>query len=164
MGSPEHSLARHTCQACGADEEHIAVDLDRVRDELAGNVYDLAYLPGPLHDDEPSSAVLRHRQVSIRAEPESVRSNIVEGRAELPEEPTARVVEPEPSCVTDPILQFDLRDAGIATIVWATGFAFDFGWLQAGAFDARGAPVHRRGITAVPGLYVLGLPFLSVQR
>jgi putative flavoprotein involved in K+ transport len=80
---------------------------------------------------------------------------------DLPEEPTARVLEPEPPCVTDPILQLHLRDAGITTIIWATGFAFDFGWLQVGALDARGAPVHRRGITEVPGLYVLGLPFLS---
>ena len=80
---------------------------------------------------------------------------------DLPEEPAARMVEPEPSCVTDPILQLHLRDAAITTIIWATGFAFDFGWLQVGALDARGAPVHRRGITEVPGLYVLGLPFLS---
>ncbi len=80
---------------------------------------------------------------------------------DLPEDPVARVVEPQPSCVTNPIRQVDLREAGITTIIWATGFAFDFGWLQAGAFDARGAPVHRRGITDVPGLYVVGLPFLS---
>ena len=59
------------------------------------------------------------------------------------------------------ILRLDLRDAGITTISWATGFAFDFGWLQVGALDTRGAPVHRCGITEVPGLYVLGLPFLS---
>jgi putative flavoprotein involved in K+ transport len=79
----------------------------------------------------------------------------------LPEEPAARLLAPEPSCVTAPILRLHLRDAGIATIIWATGFAFDFGWLRVGALDARGAPVHRRGITEVPGLYVLGLPFLS---
>ena len=79
----------------------------------------------------------------------------------LPEEPAARVAEPEPSCVATPILRLDLREAGITTIIWATGFAFDFGWLQVGALDARGAPMHRRGITEVPGLYVLGLPFLS---
>jgi putative flavoprotein involved in K+ transport len=82
---------------------------------------------------------------------------------DLPEEPTARVAEPEPACVTDPILQLHLRGAGITTVIWATGFAFDFGWLQVGALDARGAPVHRRGITEVPGLYVLGLPFLSCR-
>jgi putative flavoprotein involved in K+ transport len=51
------------------------------------------------------------------------------------------MVEPGPSCVTDPILQLHLRDAAITTIIWATGFAFDFGWLQVGALDARGAPV-----------------------
>ena len=79
----------------------------------------------------------------------------------LPEEPAARVAEPEPSCVATPILRLDLREAGITTIIWATGFAFDFGWLQVGALDARGAPMHRRGITEVPGLYVVGLPFLS---
>jgi putative flavoprotein involved in K+ transport len=80
---------------------------------------------------------------------------------DLPEEPAARVVEPEPDCVTTPIRQLDLRAEGIATIIWATGFGFDFGWLQAGTFDARGAPAHHRGITGTPGLYVLGLPFLS---
>ena len=80
---------------------------------------------------------------------------------DLPEEPSARVMEPEPSCITTPIPRLDLSNAGITTIIWATGFAFDFGWLQAGTLDARGAPVHRRGITDVPGLYVLGLPFLS---
>ncbi len=49
---------------------------------------------------------------------------------DLPEEPAARAVEPDPPCVTDPILQLDLRDAGITAIIWATGFALDFGWLQ----------------------------------
>ena len=49
-------------------------------------------------------------------------------------------------------LRLDLRGSGIIAIIWATGFAFDFGWLQVGALDARGAPMHRRGITEVPGL------------
>jgi putative flavoprotein involved in K+ transport len=78
-----------------------------------------------------------------------------------PEEPAARAVEPEPACVTDPILQLNLREAGIASIVWATGFALDFGWLKVGAFDERGVPAHRRGVTDVPGLYFLGLSWLS---
>ncbi len=80
---------------------------------------------------------------------------------DLPEEPAARLTEPDPDCVTHPILRLNLREAGITTIIWATGFAFDFTWLQVDALDDRGAPVHRRGITAVPGLYFLGLPFLS---
>jgi len=80
---------------------------------------------------------------------------------DLPEEPAARVAEPDPACVTDPILHLNLHDAGIAAIVWATGFALDFGWLHAGAFDERGRPQHQRGVTDVPGLYFLGLPWLS---
>ena len=79
----------------------------------------------------------------------------------LPEEPSARIAEPEPPCVTEPVLQLDLRAAGITCIVWATGYALDFGWLKCGAFNERGAPVHQRGITDVPGLYFLGLSWLS---
>ena len=80
---------------------------------------------------------------------------------DVPEDPAARVAEPEPACVTDPILALDLRAAGVTSIIWATGYALDFGWLQVDAFDERGAPVHRRGVTDVPGLYFLGLSFLS---
>jgi putative flavoprotein involved in K+ transport len=82
---------------------------------------------------------------------------------DLPEEQSARAIEPDPACVTDPILQLDLRDAGITAIVWATGYALDFGWLQVDAFNERGAPVHRRGVSEVPGLYFLGLSFLSCR-
>ncbi len=80
---------------------------------------------------------------------------------DLPEEAAARNVEPEPTCVTDPILELNLHGAGIVAIVWATGYALDFGWLTVDAFDERGTPVHRRGVADVPGLYFLGLSWLS---
>ena len=54
---------------------------------------------------------------------------------DLPEEPAARAVEPDPECVTDPILALNLQGAGIEAIVWATGYALDFGWLKVDAFD-----------------------------
>jgi putative flavoprotein involved in K+ transport len=79
----------------------------------------------------------------------------------LPDEPAARAIESAPDCVTDPILALDLHRAGVSAIVWATGYALDFGWLNAPALDARGAPVHQRGVTEVPGLYLLGLSWLS---
>jgi putative flavoprotein involved in K+ transport len=80
---------------------------------------------------------------------------------DLPEEPEARKAEPDPACVVDPIRRLDLADAGIASIVWATGYALDFRWLKVDAFDERGRPLHRRGVSQVPGLYFLGLPWLS---
>jgi len=49
---------------------------------------------------------------------------------------------------------------GLSTIVWATGFRSDWSWVQVPAFDGAGYPTHHRGVTTVPGLYVLGLPWL----
>jgi putative flavoprotein involved in K+ transport len=80
---------------------------------------------------------------------------------DLPQEPQARVIEPDPPCVTDPIRAVNLREAGITTIVWATGYAFDYGWLEVGAFDETGKPIHQRGVSTEPGLYFLGLPWQS---
>ena len=80
---------------------------------------------------------------------------------DLPEEPDARIFGPPPGCVTDPILELDLADAGVTSIVWATGYATDFTWLQVDAFDENGKPKHQRGVTAESGVYFLGLPWLS---
>jgi putative flavoprotein involved in K+ transport len=80
---------------------------------------------------------------------------------DLPVEPDARTFDPPPTCVTDPILELNLADAGITSIVWATGFTTDFSWLKADTFDANGRPAHHKGVSEVPGLYFLGLPWLS---
>jgi len=55
----------------------------------------------------------------------------------------------------------DLRDAGIAAVVWATGYRPDFGWVRLPVLGASGDAVHRRGFTVCPGFYFLGLPWLS---
>ncbi|ROO86908.1 putative flavoprotein involved in K+ transport [Actinocorallia herbida] len=80
---------------------------------------------------------------------------------DLPEEPEARVLGPDPECVTDPLRELDLAAAGVTTIIWATGFATDYGWVQVDAFDENGRPKHRRGVSTEPGVYFLGLPWLS---
>ncbi len=80
---------------------------------------------------------------------------------DLREEPDARKVEPDPECVTDPMLELDLSKAGLTSIVWATGFAVDFSWLKVDAFEENGRPKHQRGVSAEPGVYFLGLPWLS---
>ena len=80
---------------------------------------------------------------------------------DLPQEPQARIIAPDPDCVTNPVLSLDLAAAGITAIVWATGYGLDFGWLQVDAFDAAGKPRHQRGVSVEPGLYFLGLPWLS---
>lgn len=80
---------------------------------------------------------------------------------DLPPEPEARNIGPDPDCLRNPLLQLNLAEAGITSIVWATGFTQDFGWLQLDALDDMGRPQHDRGISNVPGLYFLGLPWLS---
>ncbi|MBE9637808.1 flavin-containing monooxygenase [Salipiger mangrovisoli] len=80
---------------------------------------------------------------------------------DLPEEPEARVIGADPACMTDPVLSLDLAAAGVTTILWATGFTSDYGWLPAEAVDAGGKPRHQRGVGAVPGVYFLGLPWQS---
>lgn len=80
---------------------------------------------------------------------------------DLPEEPEARKIALDPQCVTYPDFQLNLAAAGITSIIWATGYALDFGWLKINAFDEKGRPMHQRGVSSVPGLYFLGLAWLS---
>jgi len=80
---------------------------------------------------------------------------------DLPPEPEARRVYPDAECIRQPIRQLNLAAAGIRSIIWATGYAVDFSWLQVDAFDAKGKPVHQRGVSREPGIYFLGLPWLS---
>ncbi len=80
---------------------------------------------------------------------------------DLPTEPEAWIIPEDPNCVTEPIRELNLRDHGISTIIWATGFQFDYGWLEADALDDSGRPVHQRGVSPVPGLYFVGLPWQS---
>jgi putative flavoprotein involved in K+ transport len=48
----------------------------------------------------------------------------------------------------------------IRAVIWCIGFAADLGWVKAPVFDDSHYPTHDRGITAVPGLYFIGLPWL----
>jgi len=54
----------------------------------------------------------------------------------------------------------DLRQAGIGSVIYGTGYHFDFGWIDLPLFDARGYPRYERGVTEVPGLYFVGLHWL----
>ncbi len=80
---------------------------------------------------------------------------------DLPPDPDARTVPPDPQCVTEPIASLDLAKADINTILWATGYGVDFSWLNVDALDEQGQPRHERGISSEPGVYFLGLPWLS---
>ncbi|HEY1805076.1 MAG TPA: NAD(P)-binding domain-containing protein [Terracidiphilus sp.] len=84
---------------------------------------------------------------------------------DLPDSETGSEALPTPREVTDPIVTLDLATAGISTIILANGFRYDFNWVDLPIFadsakSSRRVPVHQRGITRVPGVYFLGLPWL----
>ena len=80
-----------------------------------------------------------------------------------PEEDPADAPAPELWSVTGPA-SLDLREAGIGTVIWCTGFTGDFGWIRLPVLDARGLPVHEEGVSAAPGLYFLGFPWLRNRK
>lgn len=80
---------------------------------------------------------------------------------DLPEEPEARNLGSEPECITNPLRELNLAEAGVTSIIWATGFSRDYSWLKVDTFDDKGAPKHQRGVSSEPGIYFLGLPWQS---
>ena len=52
----------------------------------------------------------------------------------------------------------------IASIVWATGYRPDLSWLHVPVLDRKGRVVHDGGVTAAPGLYLIGMPFLRRRK
>jgi putative flavoprotein involved in K+ transport len=53
----------------------------------------------------------------------------------------------------------DGSDVTVDAVVWATGFRLDHSFVELPVFDARGQVKHQRGVTELPGLYFLGLPW-----
>jgi putative flavoprotein involved in K+ transport len=57
------------------------------------------------------------------------------------------------------VLELDCTSANIRTVIWSIGYRTDYSWIEIPVFDGKGYPAHRRGVTTVPGLYFLGLPW-----
>lgn len=76
-------------------------------------------------------------------------------------DPQARARLGDPPQVGEPVRQIDIRRSGLTSIVWATGYKFDYSWVDLPVLDANGRPKHDRGVAPVPGIYFLGLPWLS---
>jgi putative flavoprotein involved in K+ transport len=71
-------------------------------------------------------------------------------------------IAPEPTQL--PTAPTELPLDAFSTVIWATGYRPQYSWLDPTALDHRHRIVHDGGVARVPGLYVLGLPFLRHRR
>jgi putative flavoprotein involved in K+ transport len=60
--------------------------------------------------------------------------------------------------------ELNLRDAGISTVLWATGYRRRYRWLNVPVLNIRGEIIHDAGVTPAPGLYALGLHFQRTRK
>ena len=90
----------------------------------------------------------------------SVDEHIAATGTTAPEEPELETAMPD----VDTRTQLDLADLGIRSVVWATGWRHDYSWVDARISGERGYPVQHRGVTDVPGLYVIGLQLMWKRK
>ena len=83
----------------------------------------------------------------------------------------ALAAEPDPANADWPqdvpvpdIRTLSLKDAGIGSVIWATGFDYDFSWIEFPVLDEWGYPVARNGATRVPGLFFCGLNWMTWRK
>ena len=62
------------------------------------------------------------------------------------------------------VAELSLAEVNISTVIWATGYSFDFSLVQLPVFDNDGYPIQARGVSNYPGLYFVGLPWLHNAR
>jgi putative flavoprotein involved in K+ transport len=78
--------------------------------------------------------------------------------------PPSEIDAIEPFIKASEATAVDLRRDGIRTVVWATGYRRDYGWLKVPVVADNGEVVQRGGVTPAPGLYILGLNYLRRRR
>jgi putative flavoprotein involved in K+ transport len=67
-------------------------------------------------------------------------------------------VKPRVVGVTGRAISFaDGSELAVDAVIWATGYRSDYSWIQAQVLGPDGRVQHRRGVTQVPGLYLIGL-------
>jgi putative flavoprotein involved in K+ transport len=62
------------------------------------------------------------------------------------------------------LTELNLEEAAVGSVVWCTGFTADFDWIHAPVTDENGRPIHKRGVSPVPGIYFIGFPWLHSRK
>jgi putative flavoprotein involved in K+ transport len=60
-----------------------------------------------------------------------------------------------------PLLEaVDLKAAGITSVIWATGYTYDYSLVKMPVFAKDGFPLQTRGVTSHAGLVFVGMPWM----
>jgi putative flavoprotein involved in K+ transport len=116
----------------------------RLQDITAGQIHFADNLKENLDQADASAAKIK----------QNIDRYIAEHNLVAPtEEPYQPVWEPDSTPLT-------LDVNAIEAVIWSTGFRFNYDWVDLPIFSAAGEPIHERGVTAIEGIYFLGLPWL----
>ena len=112
-----------------------------------------------VHFEDNLAASLEHADEFCRQNMEDI-DEYIEKSGIMAPEPDLQTVNWHPM---EPRTHLDLEEAGIATVIYATGFRRDFSWLNLPVLDESGYPRYARGVTEIPGLYFVGLHWMHTQ-
>jgi len=98
-----------------------------------------------------------------RALADGVAAQGIDGTLPPVEPDPANDPHPDPGSIHSPE-SLDLDDAGVGVVIWSTGFGGRFDWLPPEILDERGVPRHDGVSTPIPGLYVIGFPWLTKRK
>ncbi|HMF23135.1 MAG TPA: NAD(P)-binding domain-containing protein [Pseudolabrys sp.] len=107
------------------------------------------------------AASLAHGDAAYEGFLDLVDAHVERNGLNVPREPSARTNSLDPADLIEPLRAINLRTANIGSVIWATGYGFDLSWIDVPVLDAHGQPLHRHGVTDVPGMYFIGLQWLS---
>jgi putative flavoprotein involved in K+ transport len=127
--------------------------LGRIRDVCDGRIA----LGSDLEDN------LRLGDQAFEAFTQSVDDYIRKSGFEAPVEPSRPARNSAPPTSAS-LREVAIHDTGIRAVIWATGYALNFGWIELPVFDGDRKPVHRRGVTESPNIYLLGLTWLHKRK
>jgi len=114
---------------------------------------------GVLHFAQDLDESLAAGDAAYRGFLDLVDAFVVRNGLDMPADPLAHVLPVDPIGIAHTPRRLKLSEIG--AVLWCTGYRFDYGWIDLPVFTEQGEPRHRGGITDVPGLYFIGLPWLS---
>jgi putative flavoprotein involved in K+ transport len=75
----------------------------------------------------------------------------------------ADIPDVDAACASS-ITILNLPQNNIRSIIWSTGFNVDFNYIKLPVFNQEGKLMHKDGIPAIPGFYLLGYPWLRTRK